>query len=574
MGRENTTSDDWNYTLPNLLEILDGLLDGGQPHNNPILQDPNKATELPATTLWNGGGGAAGAGGGGGGGGGLGVGPLSSPEPSTTTTPPPINKPMFALNFTIRTTVEALLKTRANLSVLDPLRSGPGGALDMDLEATNRMGTLDILDPSAAAASASTTNDVLLTGNDSLVTLDDAFWLSSNDSRNLTQAFGNDTMDGPIVDTVGMVITSVILGIMILTTVIGNVFVIAAILLERNLQQVANFLIVSLAVADLMVACLVMPLGAVYEISKEWLLGPELCDMWTSSDVLCCTASILHLVAIALDRYWAVTQVDYIHSRNGTRIGTMILMVWLTAVVVSIAPLFGWKDPDFLVRVNEHKKCLVSQDLAYQVFATMATFYVPLTAILILYWKIFQAARKRIHNRPGDKKESKKKKANNNKKSKTPRSGDKPNGITEHQTTVFTTHSGSPDKSSNNGAVSVSSHVSEVSRLEIIPKEPPKKTKKETLEAKREKKAAKTLAIITGAFVVCWLPFFVTALLMPICHGCYFSDIMFSIFLWLGYFNSTLNPIIYTIFSPEFREAFKRILFGRKNQRYRPGKVH
>lgn len=78
---------------------------------------------------------------------------------------------------------------------------------------------------------------------------------------------------------------------------------IAAILLERNLQSVANHLILSLAVADLLVACLVMPFGAVYEVSKEWTLGPELCDMWTSSDVLCCTASILHLVAIALDRY-------------------------------------------------------------------------------------------------------------------------------------------------------------------------------------------------------------------------------------------------------------------------------
>ncbi|EDS36296.1 5HT-dro2A receptor [Culex quinquefasciatus] len=81
-----------------------------------------------------------------------------------------------------------------------------------------------------------------------------------------------------------------------------NVFVIAAILLERNLQSVANHLILSLAVADLLVACLVMPLGAVYEVSKEWRLGADLCDMWTSSDVLCCTASILHLVAIALDR--------------------------------------------------------------------------------------------------------------------------------------------------------------------------------------------------------------------------------------------------------------------------------
>lgn len=85
----------------------------------------------------------------------------------------------------------------------------------------------------------------------------------------------------------------------------GNVFVIAAILLERHLQNVANYLILSLAVADLLVACLVMPLGAVYEVSQQWTLGPELCDMWTSSDVLCCTASILHLVAIALDRWGA-----------------------------------------------------------------------------------------------------------------------------------------------------------------------------------------------------------------------------------------------------------------------------
>ncbi|KAE8742392.1 hypothetical protein FOCC_FOCC012079, partial [Frankliniella occidentalis] len=101
-----------------------------------------------------------------------------------------------------------------------------------------------------------------------------------------------------LVHLVQMVSVAVLLGLVILTTVIGNVFVIAAILLERHLQNVANYLILSLAVADLLVACLVMPLGAVYEVSQQWTLGPELCDMWTSSDVLCCTASILHLVAI------------------------------------------------------------------------------------------------------------------------------------------------------------------------------------------------------------------------------------------------------------------------------------
>lgn len=54
--------------------------------------------------------------------------------------------------------------------------------------------------------------------------------------------------------------------------VAGNVFVIAAIILERNLQNVANYLVASLAVADLMVACLVMPLGAVYEVSRLWYI--------------------------------------------------------------------------------------------------------------------------------------------------------------------------------------------------------------------------------------------------------------------------------------------------------------
>lgn len=101
---------------------------------------------------------------------------------------------------------------------------------------------------------------------------------------------------------------------MLVSMFLGNVFVIAAILLERNLQSVANYLILSLAVADLLVAGLVMPLSAVYLVSDEWSMGPELCDMWTSSDVLCCTASILHLVAIALDRY-AVTSIWFSNVR-------------------------------------------------------------------------------------------------------------------------------------------------------------------------------------------------------------------------------------------------------------------
>ena len=86
-----------------------------------------------------------------------------------------------------------------------------------------------------------------------------------------------------------------------------------------------------------------------------------------------------------------------------------------------------------------------------------------------------------------------------------------------------------------------------------------------SLEVKRERKAAKTLAIVTGAFIACWLPFFILALFMAIFKSWHFNYHMVSFFQWLGWFNSTLNPIIYTIFSPEFRTAFKRILCGKSH---------
>ncbi|XP_065089407.1 5-hydroxytryptamine receptor-like [Ochlerotatus camptorhynchus] len=92
-----------------------------------------------------------------------------------------------------------------------------------------------------------------------------------------------------------------------------------------------------------------------------------------------------------------------------------------------------------------------------------------------------------------------------------------------------------------------------------------KKKNQSATDSKRERKAAKTLAIITGAFVCCWLPFFIIAILLPTCTDCDISPFAMSVCLWLGYFNSTLNPIIYTIFSPEFRHAFKRILCGRRH---------
>jgi len=76
----------------------------------------------------------------------------------------------------------------------------------------------------------------------------------------------------------------------------------------------------------------------------------------------------------------------------------------------------------------------------------------------------------------------------------------------------------------------------------------------------RERKAARTLGIIMGAFTICWCPFFVIYLLQAFDFDV--GPKLFEFLTWLGYMNSALNPIIYTIFNLDFRKSFERIIFG------------
>ncbi|XP_064811738.1 5-hydroxytryptamine receptor 1D-like [Oncorhynchus masou masou] len=348
---------------------------------------------------------------------------------------------------------------------------------------------------------------------------------------------------------------SAILAIVTLATVLSNAFVIATIFLTRKLHTPANFLIGSLAVTDLLVSILVMPISILYTVSKTWALGQIVCDIWLSSDITFCTASILHLCVIALDRYWAITDaLEYSKRRTMRRAGLMITVVWVISISISMPPLF-WRQ----AKANEEvMECIVNTDqISYTLYSTFGAFYVPTVLLIILYGRIYVAARSRIFKTP----------VSCGKRFTTAQLIQTSAGSSICSINSASNQEGHlhPGGGGNTGGVAVnggggSSGGSPLFNNCVTVKLADSVLERKRLCTAREKKATKTLGIILGAFIVCWLPFFVVTLVLAICKECWFHPVLFDVFTWLGYLNSLINPVIYTAFNDEFKLAFHKLI--------------
>ncbi|XP_045455462.1 octopamine receptor Oamb [Melitaea cinxia] len=430
-----------------------------------------------------------------------------------------------------------------------------------------------------------------------------------------------------------------VLALIDVLVIAGNCLVIAAVLCSSKLRSVTNLFIVSLAVADLLVGVAVLPFSATREVFKIWIFGDVWCSVWLAVDVWMCTASILNLCAISLDRYLAVTRpMSYPSVMSKKKAKFLIAGLWVLSFVICFPPLVGWKDKkpeeeDLMWSINPPCPwtCELTNDVGYVVYSALGSFYIPMFVMLFFYWRIYKAAARttkainqgfrttkgtglgsrfddnrltlRIHRGRGSARPHGSPLSTASNHSTSTSLSVSPERLRRHSSArrahekvkisvsypsseqICPAHenSRSPSRSPSPSLYAVyyerdGRELTE-SRLKVRPshhlsptpfydedddKPRTRKMGRRNIKAqvkrfRMETKAAKTLGIIVGGFVFCWLPFFSVYVVRAFCGDCV-TPIVFSVLFWLGYCNSAINPLIYALFSKDFRFAFKRII--------------
>nr|XP_012295680.1 5-hydroxytryptamine receptor 6 [Aotus nancymaae] len=301
--------------------------------------------------------------------------------------------------------------------------------------------------------------------------------------------------------------------VVIALTAAANSLLIALICTQPALRNTSNFFLVSLFTSDLMVGLVVMPPAMLNALYGRWVLARGLCLLWTAFDVMCCSASILNLCLISLDRYLLIlSPLRYKLRMTPPRALALVLGAWSLAALASFLPLLlGWHELGH-TRPPVPGQCRLLASLPFVLVASGLTFFLPSGAICFTYCRILLAARKQAV-----------------------------------QVASLTT-----------GMANQASETLQVPRTPRPGVESADSRRLATKHSRKALKASLTLGILLGMFFVTWLPFFVANIVQAVCDC--ISPGLFDVLTWLGYCNSTMNPIIYPLFMRDFKRALGRFL--------------
>ncbi|XP_028049657.1 5-hydroxytryptamine receptor 1 [Monomorium pharaonis] len=355
-------------------------------------------------------------------------------------------------------------------------------------------------------------------------------------------------------------------------TIAGNATICFIIIYFKRFRR-SNYLVTSLAVSDLLVGVIVMPPAIIYQVSGDWYFGSISCHIWLSADVLNCTASIFNLCMVSIDRFWLIMKpLKYETKRTKLRMSLYITIIWSLAMCISLPPLLTMGN-EYVEVENGPTLCALYQHFIYQIYAIVGSFYIPLLVIIPMNYKLFNAARDKSSMNYQEGRfdielniniDSSTNRCRNIRSTSCPRhsynihlrSANAPE-IHLKNATAFTSEDlkRHPAGEREENLLQKSMRILRIRNNQVCIC-----NRRQQRRKRSERKASTTLGIIVGAFVVCWLPFFMLALIRPFYKPDDIPHSVSSLFLWLGYCNSALNPIIYAIFNKEIRKPFILIM--------------
>ncbi|XP_064112330.1 muscarinic acetylcholine receptor DM1-like isoform X1 [Macrobrachium nipponense] len=209
------------------------------------------------------------------------------------------------------------------------------------------------------------------------------------------------TLIAPVIDRYSIyevILIAVFAGFLSIATLLGNLMVMISFKIDKQLQTISNYFLFSLAVADITIGLVSMPFFTLYTLLGYWPLGPLVCDTWLALDYLASNASVLNLLIISFDRYFSVTRpLTYRAKRTTRRAAVMIGSAWIISLILWPPWIYSWPYIEGR-RTVPAGECYIQfiETNEYVTFGTaIAAFYLPVTVMCGLYWRIWRETEKR-----------------------------------------------------------------------------------------------------------------------------------------------------------------------------------